>query len=104
MKDFIRTSKKEVRKARLRKRYITVAATIALITVLSGFSLWAFVERTNALKQTKLAEEQKNEAIKANQEAESARVRAQEGENKQRKMKQKQLNRVILQRNNAGQQ
>jgi hypothetical protein len=82
LKDFLSTSKKEVRKARLRKRYITVAATIALITVLSGFSLWAFVERTNALKQTKLAEEQKNEAVKANQEAESAKLRAQEGENK----------------------
>jgi WD40 repeat protein len=82
LKDFIQTSKKEVQKARLRRRYIAVAATAALMLVLSGFSLWAFIERTNALKQTKLAEEQKNEAIKANKEAESARIMAQDGENK----------------------
>ena len=82
LKDFLKTCKKEAQKARLRRRYITVAATVALIAVLSGFSLWAFIERTNALNQTKIAEEQKNEAIKANNEAENARTRAQEGENK----------------------
>ncbi len=82
LKNFIQTSKKEVQKARLRRRYIAIAATVALILVLSGFSLWAYIERTNALKQTKLAEEQKNEAIKANKEAETARIMAQDGENK----------------------
>ena len=82
LKDFIKTSKKEVQKAKLRRRYITVAATVALITILSAFSLWAFIERTKALEQSSLAEEQRNEAIKANKEAESARMLAQEGENK----------------------
>lgn len=82
LKDFIKTSKKEVQKTKLRRRHITVAATVALITILSAFSLWAFIERTKALEQTSLAEEQRNEAIKANKEAESARMLAQEGENK----------------------
>lgn len=82
LKDFIQASKKEVQKVRLRRRYIAIAAASALIFVLSAFSLWAFVERTKALKQTTIAEEQKNEAIKANKEAENARVMAQEGENR----------------------
>jgi WD40 repeat protein len=82
LKEYIKNSKKEIQTIKLRRRYITVAATTALFIILSGFSLWAFIERTNALKQTKLAEEQKNEALKANKEAESARIMAQEGENK----------------------
>lgn len=82
LKEFIQASKREDHKARLRKRYITIAATSALIIILSGFSLWAFIERTNALRQTKIAEEQKNEALIANKAAESARIRALEGENK----------------------
>ena len=84
LKDFIKTSKKEVQKAKLRRRYITVAATVALIAILSAFNLWAFIERTKALEQSRLAEEQRNEAVKANKEAESARLLAQEGENKAR--------------------
>jgi WD40 repeat protein len=82
LKDFIKISKKNVQHARHRRRNIVVAATIALIVVLSGFTIWAMNERTNAIKLKTIAEEQKNEAIKANKEAESARIRAQEGENK----------------------
>ncbi|MCX6254214.1 MAG: hypothetical protein NTV31_07020 [Bacteroidia bacterium] len=82
LKDFIRTCKKEVHKARQRRRNIALAAAVSLIIVLSGFTLWAFIERTNALEQTKLAEGQKNEALKANDEAEKARTQALEGKNK----------------------
>jgi WD40 repeat protein len=82
LKDFIRLSKKNVRQARLRRRNITVAAAAALLIVFTGFTLWALNERTKAIKQRTIAEEQKNEAIKANRETESARIIAQEGENK----------------------
>jgi WD40 repeat protein len=81
LKDFIKTSKKEVQQARQRKRNIAVAATAALMIILSGFTIWAMKERSDAIKLRTIAIEQKNEAIKANKEAESARVRAQEGEN-----------------------
>ena len=82
LKDFIKTCKKEVQRARQRRRNIAVAAAISLIIVLSGFTLWAFIERTNALEQKKFAEGQKNEALKANAEAERARMQALEGKNK----------------------
>ena len=85
LKDFILASRKDVQKKRLRRRFITASAVTLIILVLSGFSLWAFIERTNAIKQTRLAEEQKNEAVRANSEAENAKIRAQEGENRAKK-------------------
>jgi hypothetical protein len=82
LKDFIKLSKKEIQKARLRRRNIAAAAIAGTILVLSFFTIWAFIERTNALEQKKFAEGQKNEALKANSEAEKARVEALEGKNK----------------------
>jgi WD40 repeat protein len=82
LKDFIRFSRKEVRQTRVRRRNIAIYATIALFVILTGFTLWALNERAKAIRQSTIAEEQKNEAVKANEEAERARERAQEGENK----------------------
>ena len=82
LKDFIKVSKKEVRQTRQRRRNIAAAAIVALMVILSGFTIWAMNERSKAIKSGEIATEQKNEAIKANEEAESARLRAQEGENK----------------------
>lgn len=82
LKDFIRLSKKNVLQVKLRRRNMTIAATAALIIILTGFTLWALNERTKAIKLRTIAVEQKNEAIKANREAESAKIIALEGENK----------------------
>jgi energy-coupling factor transporter ATP-binding protein EcfA2 len=82
LKEFIKTCKKEVQRARQRRRNIAVTVAVSLIIVLSVFTLWAFIERTNALEQKKLADGQKNEAIKANAETEKARKLALEGKNK----------------------
>jgi hypothetical protein len=82
LKDFIKRCKKEVQRARQRRRNIAVVAAVSLIVILSVFTLWAFIERTNALEQKKFAEGQKNEALKANVETEKARTQALEGKNK----------------------
>ncbi len=79
LKDFIKASKKEVQKVRQRRRRIAIAVAIITTVILSAFTLWAYIERNNALEQKKLADEQKNEALKANSEAESARKQALEG-------------------------
>jgi WD40 repeat protein len=80
-KEFIELSRKEIRRTRLRRRNLFFATVIILIAVLSGFSVWALIERTKALEQSKVAEEQKNQALKANREAEHARLLALNGEN-----------------------
>jgi hypothetical protein len=82
LKDFIRNCKKEAQRARLRRRNFAIIAAASVIIVLSVFTLWAFIEKTNAVEQKKIAEGQKNEALKANAEAEKARSQAQEGRNK----------------------
>jgi WD40 repeat protein len=81
-KEFIELSRKEILRTRVRRRNLSLAAVIILIAVLSGFSVWAVIERTKALEQSRVAEEQKNEALKANREAENAKLLALNGENK----------------------
>jgi hypothetical protein len=82
LKEFIRISKKGVQKTRQRRATIGIAAAIAMIVILSGFTIWAMNERSKAVEQSKIAEEQKNEALRANAEAESARTEALDGKNK----------------------
>jgi WD40 repeat protein len=82
LKDFINNSKKEGQRARLRKRNFAIIAAVSAIIVLSAFTLWAFIEKTNAVEQKKIADGQKNEALKANAEADEARRLALEGKNK----------------------
>ncbi len=79
LKDFINNSKKEGQRARLRRRNFAIIAASSIIIVLSALSLWAFIEKTNAVEQKKIAEGQKNEALKANAEAEDARQLAMDG-------------------------
>lgn len=81
-KEFIELSRKEIQRTRLRRRNLSLTAVIVLMAVLSGFSVWALIERTKALEQSRVADEQKNEALKANKEAENARLLALNGENK----------------------
>jgi len=82
LRDFIKASKKEVRRVKQRRRNLALAAAVVLIAILSGFTIWAFTERTKALEQSNIAEEQKDEAIKANTAAEEARVEAMEEKEK----------------------
>jgi WD40 repeat protein len=82
LKDFIELSRKEIQRTRLRRRNLSLAAVIALIAVLTGFSVWAMIERTEAMNQSKVAEEKKNEALIAKKDAEGARLLAIQGENK----------------------
>ena len=53
---------------------MAVAAAVALIIILSGFSLWAFIERTKALKGEEYAEEQRIIAENASKVAERKRT------------------------------
>jgi WD40 repeat protein len=79
LKDFINISKKEEQRVRLRRRNFAIIAAVSIIIVLSAFTLWAFIEKTNAEEQKKIADGQKNEALKANAEAEQARLQALDG-------------------------
>jgi len=76
LKEFIRLSKREVQKSRSRRRSIAIAAVGALVIILTGFTIWAFYERARAIDQSNIADEQKNEALRANDEAERARYQA----------------------------
>jgi len=82
LKDFIELSRKEIQRIRLRRRNLSFVSVIMLIAVLFSFSVWALIERTKALEQSRVAEEQKNEALKANKEAENARMLGLQDENK----------------------
>ncbi len=73
---FIETSKREVHKAKRRRRQIITVLAIALIAILSGFSIWALNERGKAVKLRILALEQRNAAIEAKEETEKAREEA----------------------------
>jgi WD40 repeat protein len=45
MEAFIEKSKKEIQRAKIRRRNITVAATIALLVIFAGFTVWALQEK-----------------------------------------------------------
>jgi WD40 repeat protein len=51
----IENSKKEIAKARRRKRNVLTAAALCLILVLSGFTIWALKERNNSIIKEKQA-------------------------------------------------
>ena len=76
LKEFIRISKKELQKAKQRRRNLALTIALALIIILSGFTIWAVKEQSKALRHSKVAEEQKEEALNANLEAEKARTTA----------------------------
>jgi len=82
LREFIKTSKKEVRRVKQRRRNIALAAAVVFVAILSGFAIWALNEKAKASEQSIIAEDQKNEAIKANIEAESASLQALEEKDK----------------------
>jgi WD40 repeat protein len=73
---FLNLSKREIVKAKRRRQNILIAVASIIIIVLSSFSIWALRERSNAIIQQKVAEEQKNKAVKAKEEADLARQEA----------------------------
>ena len=82
LREFIKISKKEVRRVKQRRRNLAIAAVAVFVATLSGFTIWALNEKAKALEQSTIAEVQKNEAIKANMEAESASRQALEEKDK----------------------
>lgn len=78
----VERSKKELVKARQRRRNIMTAAAVALIIILTGFTLWAVRERGKALVNEKIANEQKIKATSSEKEALIARDKAIESDTK----------------------
>jgi len=73
---FLSDSIREVEKLKRRSSVFAIAASLALIIVLSGFTVWAIIERREAVEQRESAESQKDAAIEANKETERAREEA----------------------------
>ncbi len=73
---FIAQSKQAFQKARRRRQNIAIAAVLIIIVILSFFTIWAMKERGNAITQQQIAENQKNAAIMAKVEADSAKQEA----------------------------
>jgi len=78
---FISHSKRIIHKARRRRQNALISVAIIIISILSFFSIWAVRERTNALDQKKIADEQRNSALIAKEIADSARQEALISEN-----------------------
>jgi WD40 repeat protein len=76
IQSFIDRSKQAFQKARRRRQTIAIAAASIIIIVLSFFTIWAMRERGNAVSQQQIAEDQKNTAIAAKDEADAARQEA----------------------------
>ncbi len=76
LQNFVDKSKREVEKAKRRKRFIVSAAAIILIAVFAGFTWWALNERAKAVEKEKIAIIEKNKAIKAIEEAGIAKTEA----------------------------
>jgi len=73
---FIQKSRNEILKLRKRRRNIAAGAAIALIVVLSGFTIWALNERKRAFRERTVAETQKENAVAANEKATKAEAEA----------------------------
>ncbi len=73
---YISQSKKEIHRARRRRQNALIVSAAIIIAILSFFSIWAMREKGNAIQQQLIAEEQKNSALRAKEEADSARVEA----------------------------
>jgi hypothetical protein len=70
---FIAQSKRELHKTRRRRQNILAAVAAIVFVVLSFFTLWAMRERSNAIDQQIIAEDQRNAALKAKNEADISR-------------------------------
>lgn len=63
LNQFVADSRNELVRIQRRRRRWIAAAAIALITILTFFTGWAMRERTKAIDQSMIAEEQRTEAI-----------------------------------------
>jgi len=73
---FVDESKKALLKARRRRLNWAVAAGAIIIFILSFFTIWAMREKRQADKQRQIAEEQKDAAVRAREESDSAKQAA----------------------------
>ncbi len=67
LEKFINDSKREAQKEKRRKRNVAVIAVVSLIIILSGFTIWAIIEKskaTRALVEKEIAEKKLDEAAK----------------------------------------
>lgn len=78
----VEKSKKELLKARQRRRTLLSAAAIALMIILAGFTFWAVRERGKAVENEKIANEEKIKANSSEKEALIARDKAIESDTK----------------------
>jgi WD40 repeat protein len=70
---FIVQSKRAIQKARRQRQNALIVIVTVIIIVLSFFTVWAMREKSNAIVQQGIAEEQKNSAVKAKEEADLSR-------------------------------
>jgi WD40 repeat protein len=73
---FIDQSKQALHRARRRRQNIAIAAASVIFVILSFFTIWAMKERSNAVKLRQIAVIQKDSALIAQKEAETARQEA----------------------------
>lgn len=73
---FITQSRRELQKARRRRQNVLIAVVLVIFIILSFFTIWALHERSNAIGQQNVAEEQKDAALKAKSEADTAKQQA----------------------------
>jgi len=80
--DFITVSKKEISRAKQRKRNIVIVLSLLLLVIFAGFTIWALRERSKAIELNVVAELQKNEALVAKENAINAKEEALEANEK----------------------
>jgi WD40 repeat protein/energy-coupling factor transporter ATP-binding protein EcfA2 len=71
---------KESRNAIMKKRRVLIFATITLICLLSGFTVWAVVERNKAINHEQMADRLAKESLLSKEEALRSREKAIESE------------------------
>jgi WD40 repeat protein len=76
LQGFIIQSKRLIQKARRRQQRILIFAAAGIIIILSFFSVWALREKSNALDQKLIADEQMHAAILSKEVADSAQKEA----------------------------
>ena len=79
---FIERSKKDIARARQRRRNFITAAIATLIMILSGFTFWAVRERGKAIGNERIANEERANALASEKEAILARDNAIESDRK----------------------
>jgi hypothetical protein len=71
-KQFVEKSKRQARLKKNRRRNVAVAAGLALILILSGFTIFAMKQRHEAIAQTRIADQKTQEALNQKEMAEKS--------------------------------